>query len=1178
MDHASGVMSCVRLLLKAFLVLIASPCNGRGVVCLSSGNKPPGLRTIRHATYLVSPEWSSYPYNARTDPVGGRKKDAEALDEGKDFSGFCMPPIVEKRSIEDQGDAGESLDVVKSPNGSVEAGKVNRVQYSRACGQSPKQSHSVNKAEVQVSLDDIIEEAFKRQVETHNLCAMSCKGKAKDELVYRLLSRFSEYKRKRKNLPHLLYVCRAVSDVSAVIDRYTDSLVTLGKFNIISGNQITITPNSLLTIADSRTLFRIYNVINENGLEDANATIKKLGITHGKQDDRASGNELTGETKSCFPSQELSNMDLRLGKVEVSEGNSEEFVQLLGQLLQSYMQSHGDLLDKEWTNDTDLFPPKEALLSLKSWVERSYHSPEQLANRLMVDEAGKRLVLLDGFVYDSYYAANGSTTSFFDEIMISLKKECQVLALSPKIFSSQNISQWLKKLRVPMEFVVTQALPEFRVAYGSMCFDPFDTERKIKYSSRYNTSIKDILSGKDVDITNFFNVEANTPSFCSNVPWNVKFKEYLKDVIKDALRLQGIDTLHKFKHASRRVYNYIKKYFYGPSRAENQKKIIGDGSMALNAESRGNSVKASTIDDVLENLINMETYNIGATLIHKAIRSKTFHDMMLSHAQNVVDRVIDDAIFPTVVYNVSKGLSDSFDSLLNGKFDASDDIKDLLRREGLESDAPHMLQEGVAVITRHTNPDIVRFVKDNISLFRVIVTDEQVPGARHIVWCRPVVLNEWNEMKRNMNNIQQANIWLGAERVTFYGVYPLDVARSLISMMNHAAVDFSGYNAKRELGDKGQLISECALKNGELNMKMQQMTFAKYMLDCRDNYIRTATCQGLNEPIATSQKRDVEIKPHSGSNGMQEHHTVVKAPIIKTMLDRHEYLETLESKLLEMQVDMQPFYILDQKVARAKGFDDYITSHINTMISLKSMYIKEMGMAASLCGADVVGCDGKKYKVVWIGDKCSEKFPMSNVSDNTKVEMQEFMHNHSRIGAFSLLKGDECFLLVPLYFIKDIESIPQQCSPMDVHVSRCTHAAVSIIVNEGMPVDSVPKLMPYLILTNGEPPEQVMLPQEMEAFCFLPRGPVELCKISQEMWNHYGDREAELMDDATSKLLNSTHFKVGTKEDVRRLINQVRSVYRNRSLGGLEVHSKRNRGIDRSWGHGINGTACSPHQ
>ncbi|KAK1934954.1 hypothetical protein X943_003751 [Babesia divergens] len=1125
--------------------------------------------------------------------------------------------------------------------------------YSRSNGQRRPISHVYDPAYrynydngrmPSINVDEMVEEAFQNQPRPVNLCAMACRGSVKDELINRMLSRLAAHTKKRRNAPHILYVCKTLDALEDFTMRYSEDLSSLGKANIISSNRIKLTPNSLITICDSWSFFYVHTILNVKDTKDIALVIdalrsnrhlrcnrNKKGVMSGSIESNAS---ITSGSDDLEP-EGRDETELMFGESIVDESNQEDFTLLLRKLIGSFTKSHEDILEHQWSSDVDTQAPKEALFSFGAWMQRSYQTPEQLSERLLLDEAGKRLVMIDGFNYSVSNDSSTVTAELFDETLVTLRKECQVVALSPGLFSPQNISQWVKRIHSPMEFCTAQKWPEFRLFYGKRHFDPFASKRKVRYAWKYTSAMRQMLTSNKADPTYFFNTESDKPGCMANAPWNDELKFLIKDVIKDVLAVQGVDTLHKLKHVSREGYDYIKQHIRGRPQVsyEHGMTNLMKGDTPQNSDYNR---EANTIDNILDNIIDLENYKLGSTFIHRVLSRESFSILMKEQLHSVVDRIIEDGIFPAVIYTRSEKIMELYRYVLNGRFPVSEAIKQRLKECGLENIAPDMFLEGIATTSEELPPEVVKFVLDNINLFNIVVSAHPINGTRHYICHKPTIEGIKRYHSRIMTNIQQGSLWLGAERITYWGLFPLDVVHSLATLMVHTKVDFSGYNPYGAIEMWKEAMPEEVRSNNALIEKLVQMTFANHMNDCRTIY-----SGNVDEPLQ-SRSYGSHIRVHDHGNGIPMHSSTfrpqvvhegggippngtlssshmaletpmrqrdptlyrnamedhrarredtpvyssnkmgpqhmddtVEKPVIRSMIDRYTHLKYLESKLKVAGVDMQPLYILDQKMKRARRFDIYTKGHIQGLLKFKCRAIGMIHDAVSLSGSEVIGCDGRTYTMVWFGRPDVFSLPNYSVATSVQQGIEGFFQCNSQFEMFCMLKHGDDYICTPAFFIKDILSLPKPGSPMVGSISQFTSETVPILQPPGIPLKSMPAQMPYLVLTAGENKQMYALPSSLHADMFLMDTAINLVRISQETLEYYHKIERELIEDAVVKLMNCNSLGIENREQAISLLNETREVHRKRDLGGLEPYLRHRQAMDRSWGSG-NGNGVTP--
>ncbi|GIX65953.1 microsomal signal peptidase [Babesia caballi] len=984
------------------------------------------------------------------------------IGELADVEGAYAENIVDGREVERDEEHVESSAQSYGNSETVGSPRDKRAEH----GRKMKRWMSVN-------VDEMVEKAFEDKPMAQNFCAMGCREEIKTEMFAALLSRLAEHKRKKKNAPHVLYVCRKKWHVRDLFDKHSSLLESLGKVNVILKNYISIEPNSMLTVTNFRPIFDVYNVVNSVDPTDVVTLMGVLRETLTQVEAEAEGEGGDAVEESQVNDGDVLNAKdgkIIYGGVLVDESNQEEFVSALRALVDCFLRQHKDLANRSLDDNAMFAPHEDALLSFRRWARRSYRTPEQLVERIKLDEPGKRVVVTDGFMARLDTGKGRTITSLFDMVVSAMRSECQLVALAPYVFNPQNVAQWLGRVVGPTEFLLAQRLPEYRVFYDNWNFDPFETTASPRYSRGHVSLMSKALKMNDIKpLAVAANFEGIRPT---NFPLNRQFDAMCKDIVKEALSLRGVDTINKLKHYSQGAYDYVKQHL-------DEKMLrgkLGEGSTegAEPGGESGEGVQAPkmTIDDYLDGVVNLESSKLGIKTMQVFDLDYSLGDMEKKAVQQIVDRVLEDGIYPAAIHTEAKYIK-AYREALEGKFEPVPEIEKAMENVALSDVVKDNLRRGVALLSAQSPDAVVEMVRENVGMFKVVVTSIPVFGARH-----QVIHFDLEKLSRNgtvhRNHGSLINMSLGAERCSFWGLPYKRVLKALTALMSPLDVDFRWLDVRSMLRIWRRSFPKCVASNTRVIGDLERGVFAKYMLDCGKviaGQVANAGSVNVNKSQPRQERREnvpIHAHPrwdapriilaqeqipmevhgegrnywdgsinveHYGTGALQQGMPVAQEawressvgygqpmePNVatvefkhvshgfqptRTMLDRQVKLEALEARLKEAGVDAKPFYLLDQKRKGAERFRNYLRVNIRGKVAYKQRAIQNVSEAVGLHGAEVLGSDGKVYTVVWFGSPKRFHVPNHTISASAWRAMHQLMNERAQHEYFTLLKGD----------------------------------------------------------------------------------------------------------------------------------------------------------------------------
>ncbi|GBE59600.1 microsomal signal peptidase [Babesia ovata] len=738
-----------------------------------------------------------------------------------------------------------------------------RNKRARNAQNSGEQSRSQYASSVKsVNLDDLVEDAFKDQKMADNFCVLGYTPQHRDEFFVELVRRLAEHKRKTKNAPHVLYVARHSRTIEKLYELCQEENESFGKVNIISDEQISVAPNNLLTVAELTRLSRIYHAINMHNQEQAGELVEYLrnmklydknanSGTSGEEtptdeasvDSSISGEETpTDEASADTPQSAGSTVTELFFKGDpVDDSNQEEFVGVLRSLIDSFFRSHDEVANRNW-NERDIFvPQKETLLSIRKLFQNSYHSTTQLADRLQINEPSKRIVVVDGFAPRHMPSERSRGTALFDLLMIAMRNECQMAAISYQLFNPHNLVQWLRRNVGPTDFVVASKFPECRVFKDDWHFDPFENNETPTYGIADVNFLQKVLTENHMCPRTLFH-KPNKEATPSNWPLNKQFAVMLKDILKQAMLIKGVDTLHKLKHHSRSTYDYVKQYLpggreYKPAEKTGKQDEVDNGmtdEVSQTTEQSGDA-EPMTIDDFLDQVIDLGRRHRAVKMMQKLDLDSAIKSMSDKAAVSIIDRVIKDGIYPTVIMARPSDV-EAYKPVVLEKFEPIPEIESLLEEYVVDMADVEYVKRGVICLGRNFNPLTAEFVKKHLHLFKVVVTYLQMRGARHYVCQYPLdARSAINHTLRYPTSL--LNTVLGAERVSFYAMPPSSTLNVLSSFLSSIPIDFRWFKPLEALKHTMAEIPQEVKANSQLASSLEKGTFAKFMTECSDAYL-----------------------------------------------------------------------------------------------------------------------------------------------------------------------------------------------------------------------------------------------------------------------------------------------------------------------------------------------------
>ncbi|CDR95690.1 hypothetical protein, conserved [Babesia bigemina] len=712
---------------------------------------------------------------------------------------------------------------------------------------SANQPHSPRAAPVKsVNLDDMVEEAFKNQKPADHICIMRYTAGYRAEFLKELLGRLGEHKRKTKNAPHVLYVDRFPHNLKAIRESHKQEMDDFGKVNTISKRKISIAPNNLFTIAELVELSLVYHAINTYGEERAAELLEHLRNMrlHDKivEYDLCEEEAFADEASAGTPENDAKAVtELSFKGAPVDETNQEEFAAVLRSLIESFFLSHDEVANRDWNYDGVFAPQKETLISARRLLQSTYHSAAQLADRLQINEPSKRIVILDGFAPRYFPTEATHGTALFDLVMTAMRKECQIAAMSYQLFNPQNVAQWMRRNIGPADFGVAAQFPECRVFKDDWHFNPFENGATPTYGIAEVNFLRKVLAENHLCPRTLFHkpIKDTTPS---NWPINKQFEAMLKDILKQAMLINGIDTMHKLKHHSRGTYDYVKQYLPGGKGHRPAEKIGESGATVYGASDEApqsteqpDDTESMTIDDLLDQVIDLGRRHGAVKLMQKLNLNSAIQSMSNQVAKSVIDRVMKDGIYPTVIFARHADVEE-YKPVLLENFEPIQEMENLVKEYALDSGDVEYLKRGVACLGRNVHPLTEDFVKRHLHMFKVVVTFLGLRGARHYVCQYP--------MDQRLNNIQTLrypapllSTVLGAERLSFYGMPPSSTLNALSSLLSTIPTDYRWFVPLAALKHSMAHLPEAVMSNPKLASSFEKGTFAKFMMDCSDAYV-----------------------------------------------------------------------------------------------------------------------------------------------------------------------------------------------------------------------------------------------------------------------------------------------------------------------------------------------------
>ncbi|GFE53812.1 phytoene synthase, putative [Babesia ovis] len=1072
----------------------------------------------------------------------------------------------------------------------------------------------------EANLDDMVENAFIYDPQPEHLCIMGCQGQDKSALLSKIVTRLSAHKRKKRHAPHILYVVRSGHEINILNDKHGSFWSALGSVNLITTGGIALKPTNLMTLADMETLIGVYNTMNNPECSDAGSI-----VTHLKQlFDRLPPVDPTGDAAPCEDVPRESSerkLTLKFNDILLNDTNTEPFVSTLKTLITSFLRSHDDVANRDWT--VGVFPPqKEAMLSQYKWQESSYQTPEELAERLKIDERGKRIMLVDGLAYDYKTTRNRWLTGTFDFVMSTLLPECQLVAISPRTFNPQNLAQWIRRSIGPIEFVLGRKFPEIRVFYDKWDFNPFEDMRPFRYAKADVAMMREALSGSVSDLQAVFQKNIRH-LFPVNYPVNIQFQSMIKQILKDLMADAGIDTMHKLKHRSRNAFDYVKQYLPGGSAYRRPRKSKNTEPEDLN--------DPASIDAFLDQLISLEAHRFGARLVPLLQLSTVVHKRARHYAGEIVDHAIKDGLYPTIIYAGGKHDLHSYYPVLMDRFDVIPDLETRLQECEIGADIGEYLKRGVACLHGKTHRNVVSFVLKNIDLFKVIVTNSSILGGKHYI-CH--FTNDKDRSDRDdvvRSKFTVGNSCLGAERISFWAIPHTIILRELMTLLSPMRVDFRWLDPGEMLNNWRRGTPREIGLNPRLAQSMERGTFAKFMEEHGNRFAmkptnlspdraydsrkpssscdlppyrgagprNTPVVEPLTDEIAADNLRhsfesyrgttpgsqealDDNLlavgqttgfsppgmleRPWSVQPGHDHPDIPIRSPHITNMLERQIHLEALEGALRLAGVDMEPFYRLDQKKKSALRYEEYVRAHIYGMLLHKQKDIYTIHGAIGLHGAEIIGLDNQEYTMVWMGRPREFLLPHHSVFEPILVNIHRLFEEHGQNQVFTVLKGDKGYLCISAIFIKDISALPTRGARIEGKIRNMLRQKISVQMEDGIPDGSLPNELHYFSLSEGVTPDFQLCPETLQSSAFLPPRTQTMISAGLEMKRHYGALETEMTNDAIDKILATPSVGPKTSSEAFQLLMTVRSIYRNRALGGLERYLTERDATSLTWG------------
>ncbi|ORM39814.1 uncharacterized protein BXIN_0015 [Babesia sp. Xinjiang] len=1055
-----------------------------------------------------------------------------------------------------------------------------------------------------IKLDDMVEEAFKDQPPSQHICVMGCRGKARHEILVNIINRLAEHKRKKKNAPHILYIWHTMRHARDFLKEYDTVFHNLGNVNVITGNNINVKPSNLMTVSNIRALLGVYNAVNTTDATDTKRLLEKLrrAITL-EESIQLEDEPTTNQTNQT--------LTFSVGDEKLNDQNIEEFATTIKSIVNSFLQSHEEVANRDWDTNSNFPPQKEALLSQLRWSQTHYYTPEAIVQRVKLDEPGKRIVIIDNFEVNNKTRASSTLRDF---IATTMRNECQMVALSYNAWNPQNVAQWFRRAIGPMDFILASKWPEIKVFYENWDYDPFENSSEPIYGKGDIDAMEKALQSNTGGLQNIFGKPiADVRPI--NYPFNPKFKSMIKDILKNSMALNGIDTLRKLKHYSKDAYDYVKQYLKETKKGK-PNNSTGNEQTDTQDENEEND-NSLTIDTILDRIINLERHAIGLKLMVKLKLNRALTSINEQYVASVVNKVIADALYPTVINVHTRKDYRAYEAALKEKFEIVPELLEEMKRRGITPYSGNQLSRGVALISRYTPKHIRNFVHDCMDKFKVIVTNHSRPEARHYVF--HYAPEHWRRYKPRLilhSEASISNTCLGAEKVSLFGLTHATVARILTSLMAPMDIDFRWLNPTEALNKWYSELPEAIKSNEKLKASMQRGTFASFMKERRDaftslnpdmlstsvqNYYgeepmtydvpyysvtvrsdaspylpmeelnnipsysatyayetqfpygmrtRRVTTGGLTRPMSRMWPPHQHMPKQIASGDVDVQR---RTPVIRNMLDRQICLEALESRLSKAGVNMQPFYHVDQKQRRAMRYYGYLRSHIRGMLLHKAKDIQAINHAINLHGAEVIGMDDGRYKVIWMGQPSKLYITTHTIPDQVYRAMHQLFSNGEMHEFYTLLKAEKGYLFTPAMFIKDISTLPTLGVKIMGELRQAYLQKVVINKDEGVPEGSIADSLYYLALTDNTSDELPSLPESINTSEFLPERTMALVNTFLDMRRKYDAVQAQLTNDAVEKIIATPSVGVTTREEAIELLNTTRNVYRNRALGGLEI-------------------------
>eukprot|EP00371_Babesia_bovis_P001895 XP_001610542.1 hypothetical protein [Babesia bovis T2Bo] len=999
----------------------------------------------------------------------------------------------------------------------------------------------------EASVDSMVEHAFSKESLPANLCIMVPHCREKLDFLSSTVQRLVNYTSEPRNAPHILYVLRRIKNIHGFGYRYDRFWDRLGSCNMLNSSCINIHPNSLMTIADVDTLFRVYSILNTSDLSDPCAVISRIR--------QSFANRL-----NCNP-----KMDFMLSNDEVTDENASVFLGILKPLLDSFFIPHSDLPSRTYLDD-DIPLQKESLLSQLHWQRSSYLSPDLAASRLMLDEPQKRICIMDGFVLNGIQDDlewNGGT---FDFLVTTLRPGCQVIALSPKVFNPQNLAQWLRRYVGPMQFVMGRKFPEVRVFYNGYNFDPFDSMQPFRYAKTALDTLEKTLSGSSGSLQQLFQSDITNLS-PTNYPFNPQFELMAKSIMKDLLAKAGIDTLRKLTHFSRGVYDYAKRYLPGKS--------LHNPDLCPAGVDTGDKM---TIEAFVDQLIDLKSNHLGSKLVRLLNLDHVINSDLSNHVSQVINRVIEDGIYPAVIccpktqpFGIYRRL---FMEMLPVMPHVDNDITALFGHSDMA-----LFRRGVAVVTTNTHPDIASYVYSNVEQFKIVLTSSAIYGGKHYVYHFPSY-NEISPLWARRRALSLGNTVSGAERVSIFALPHTYVLHLLRYMLGPLMLDFHWLSPGVSMDRYRKSLGSEPTATPELIQSLDRSSFMRFMDDHGRKYTETplGTPMGnymdyrSESQVPIAYQREIGVSDHSESP-RQLHRSEpgvyraadLKVPRARNMLERHVHLESMEGALREAGVDIEEFYRLDRKKKYEDKFIEYLRSRIYSTLLYKQKDVHIVYKTLGLSGARILGIDGAEYTLVWMGRDNNIFVPTITIGNRVKDTISRFCEDNKHNEFFVILKDQNSYIFTPAMFIKDIVSLPKADRLHHEVMLWSSRGATSIRMAPGTPVGALPDKLDYMCLGPDESSLR-KLPGTIDSRAILPPDLSKMVDRAVDMQRNSCLAESEMMAMAIDKILATPRIGAKTPQEAYKLLISTREMYRNRALGGLERYLSDREGVSRVWG------------